>query len=142
MNDNMTAVYETVMRRAIDLSSNGPARGLNPQVGAINLVWRWITGTNTTLVNVYSYGGVIVVTSTVTAGKIYDYTHAKLAGVFTTFDGTTYNAPPNTIDNGDSHLTALFKLASKFAPATGHNHDDDDGSAAGEAAWQLRHVYT
>ncbi len=37
MNDNMIAVYETVMRRAIDLSSNGPARGLNPQVGAIAL---------------------------------------------------------------------------------------------------------
>jgi iron(III) transport system permease protein len=31
----------------------------NPQVGAINLVWRWLSGTNTTLVNVYSYGGVV-----------------------------------------------------------------------------------
>ena len=31
----------------------------NPQVGTINLIWRWLTGSNTTLVNVYSYGGVI-----------------------------------------------------------------------------------
>lgn len=31
----------------------------NPQVGTINLVWRWLTGTNTTIINVYSYFGVI-----------------------------------------------------------------------------------
>ena len=31
----------------------------NAQVGTINLVWRWLTGSDTTLVNVYSYGGVI-----------------------------------------------------------------------------------
>lgn len=37
MNDTMIAVYETVMRRAIALSNNGPARGINPQVGAIAL---------------------------------------------------------------------------------------------------------
>lgn len=37
MNDNMNEVYETVMRRAIALSNNGPARGVNPQVGAIAL---------------------------------------------------------------------------------------------------------
>jgi diaminohydroxyphosphoribosylaminopyrimidine deaminase/5-amino-6-(5-phosphoribosylamino)uracil reductase len=37
MNDNMIKVYETVMRRAIELSSSGPARGVNPQVGAIAL---------------------------------------------------------------------------------------------------------
>lgn len=31
----------------------------NPQVGTINLVWRWLTGTNGTIINVYSYFGVI-----------------------------------------------------------------------------------
>lgn len=31
----------------------------NPQVGVINLVWRWMTGSDGTLVNVYSYGGVV-----------------------------------------------------------------------------------
>src|SRR5918993_216070 len=31
----------------------------NAQVGTINLAWRWLSGTDTTLVNVYSYGGVI-----------------------------------------------------------------------------------
>jgi len=31
----------------------------NAQVGTINLVWRWVTGTNSTLIDVYSYGGVI-----------------------------------------------------------------------------------
>ena len=30
----------------------------NAQVGTINLVWRWLTGTDSTLVDVYSYGGV------------------------------------------------------------------------------------
>jgi len=29
------------------------------QVGTINLVWRWLTGSESTLVDVYSYGGVI-----------------------------------------------------------------------------------
>lgn len=31
----------------------------NPRVGAINTFWRWISGTDGTLVNVFSYGGVI-----------------------------------------------------------------------------------
>jgi iron(III) transport system permease protein len=31
----------------------------NPQVGAINQVWRWLTGLPDPLVNVYSYGGII-----------------------------------------------------------------------------------
>ena len=31
----------------------------NPQVGVINLVWQWITGSPDHLVNVYSYGGVV-----------------------------------------------------------------------------------
>ena len=31
----------------------------NPQVGAVNQAWRWITGTQGTLVNVYSYGGIV-----------------------------------------------------------------------------------
>jgi iron(III) transport system permease protein len=31
----------------------------NPQVGVVNLVWRWITGSADPLVNIYSYGGVI-----------------------------------------------------------------------------------
>jgi len=31
----------------------------NAQVGTINLAWRWLTGSDGTLVDVYSYGGVI-----------------------------------------------------------------------------------
>jgi iron(III) transport system permease protein len=31
----------------------------NPQVGVVNLAWRWITGSADPLVNIYSYGGVI-----------------------------------------------------------------------------------
>ena len=31
----------------------------NPQVGAINQVWRWMSGTEGSPVNVYSYGGVV-----------------------------------------------------------------------------------
>jgi iron(III) transport system permease protein len=31
----------------------------NAQVGTINLAWRWLSGSDTTLVDVYSYGGVI-----------------------------------------------------------------------------------
>ena len=31
----------------------------NAQVGTINLAWRWLTGSDRSLVNVYSYGGVI-----------------------------------------------------------------------------------
>lgn len=31
----------------------------NARVGTINLVWRWLTGTDDTLIDVYSYGGVI-----------------------------------------------------------------------------------
>ena len=31
----------------------------NAQVGTINLLWRWLTGSDGTLVDVYSYGGVV-----------------------------------------------------------------------------------
>jgi iron(III) transport system permease protein len=31
----------------------------NPQVGTINLLWRWLTGSDGTIINVYSYFGVI-----------------------------------------------------------------------------------
>jgi iron(III) transport system permease protein len=31
----------------------------NPQVGTINLVWRWLSGGDGTLIDVYSYGGVV-----------------------------------------------------------------------------------
>jgi iron(III) transport system permease protein len=31
----------------------------NPQVGVINLAWRWISGSADPLVNIYSYGGVV-----------------------------------------------------------------------------------
>jgi iron(III) transport system permease protein len=31
----------------------------NPQVGTINIAWRWLTGSDAPLINVYSYGGVI-----------------------------------------------------------------------------------
>jgi iron(III) transport system permease protein len=31
----------------------------NAQVGTINLAWRWLTGSDRSLINVYSYGGVI-----------------------------------------------------------------------------------
>ncbi len=31
----------------------------NPTVGSINLAWRYITGSDTAIVNVYSYGGVV-----------------------------------------------------------------------------------
>jgi iron(III) transport system permease protein len=31
----------------------------NPQVGTINLAWRWLTGSDGTIINVYSYFGVI-----------------------------------------------------------------------------------
>jgi iron(III) transport system permease protein len=31
----------------------------NPQVGTINLVWRWLTGATHPLINLYSYGGVV-----------------------------------------------------------------------------------
>ena len=31
----------------------------NPQVGAVNQAWRWITGAQAPLINIYSYGGVI-----------------------------------------------------------------------------------
>jgi len=36
----------------------GPCWG-NAQVGTINLAWRWLTGSDGTLVDVYSYGGVV-----------------------------------------------------------------------------------
>src|SRR4029450_6791034 len=31
----------------------------NAHVGTINLVWRWLSGSESTLVDVYSYGGVV-----------------------------------------------------------------------------------
>jgi iron(III) transport system permease protein len=31
----------------------------NPQVGVLNLVWKWLTGATTSPINVYSYGGVV-----------------------------------------------------------------------------------
>lgn len=31
----------------------------NPQVGVVNLGWRWLTGTDGTLINVYSFGGIV-----------------------------------------------------------------------------------
>ena len=31
----------------------------NPKIGAVNLLWRWLTGTDGTLINMFSYGGVI-----------------------------------------------------------------------------------
>jgi len=31
----------------------------NPQVGTINLAWRWLTGSDGTLIDVYSYGGIV-----------------------------------------------------------------------------------
>lgn len=31
----------------------------NPQVGALNLAWKWLTGSDTHLINVYSWGGVV-----------------------------------------------------------------------------------
>ena len=31
----------------------------NPQIGVINMVWRWITGTDGTIINVYSYFDII-----------------------------------------------------------------------------------
>lgn len=31
----------------------------NPQVGALNLLWKWLTGSDTAVINVYSWGGVV-----------------------------------------------------------------------------------
>ncbi len=31
----------------------------NPQIGTINIVWRWLTGSEEALVNVYSWGGIV-----------------------------------------------------------------------------------
>ena len=31
----------------------------NPQVGLLNQVWKWATGSQTSIINVYSYGGVV-----------------------------------------------------------------------------------
>ncbi|MEX0957030.1 MAG: iron ABC transporter permease [Rhizobiaceae bacterium] len=31
----------------------------NPQVGIVNIAWRWLTGTDAPLINVYSFGGII-----------------------------------------------------------------------------------
>lgn len=48
-------------------------------------------------------------------------------GVSESQSGTTYNATPGTITNGDSHQLALTKLANKFDPATGHFHTGSAG---------------
>lgn len=57
--------------------------------------------------------------------NLYDAT-----GVSEVADGTTYNAPANTITNGQSHETSLSELADKFDPITGHNHDGTAGQGA------------
>lgn len=57
-----------------------------------------------------------------TANKLYTATGASESQT-----GTVYNATPNTITNGDPYQTALTKLANKFDPATGHNHDGTAG---------------
>ncbi len=46
----------------------------------------------------------------------------------TTNDGTTYGAPSSTITDGDSHETALTKLANKFDSSTGHDHSGAAGT--------------
>lgn len=43
--------------------------------------------------------------------------------------GTVYDAPASTISDGDSHETALGKLADKFDPVTGHMHTGAAGDA-------------
>lgn len=48
-------------------------------------------------------------------------------GVSESQSGTTYNATPGTIINGDSYQLALTKLADKFDPATGHFHTGSAG---------------
>lgn len=48
-------------------------------------------------------------------------------GVSESQSGTTYNATPGTITNGDSYQLALTKLADKFDPATGHFHTGSAG---------------
>lgn len=51
------------------------------------------------------------------------------SGASETQTGTVYNATPSTINNGDPYQTALFKLAEKFDPATGHKHTGTAGDA-------------
>lgn len=52
-----------------------------------------------------------------TLNKLYTATGASESQT-----GTTYNATPSTITNGDSYEFALKELAGKFDPATGHFH--------------------
>lgn len=59
-----------------------------------------------------------------TANKLYTAT-----GASETLSGTTYQAPPSTISDGDSHALALGKVARKFDPATGHTHTGAAGDA-------------
>lgn len=56
--------------------------------------------------------------------KLYNATGASEIAT-----GTVYNAPANTITDGDSHQTALTELADKFHPATGHMHTGTAGDA-------------
>jgi hypothetical protein len=56
--------------------------------------------------------------------KLYDATGASESTT-----GTVYNAPANTITDGDSHETALTDLADKFHPVTGHQHTGAAGDA-------------
>ena len=57
-----------------------------------------------------------------------------------TADGTTYSAPLSTINDGDSHQTALTKLANKFHPTTGHYHTGAAGDAPVVSAPTLSNV--
>lgn len=45
----------------------------------------------------------------------------------TSSDGTSYNASPGTIANGDTYENALRILANKFNNITGHTHDGSPG---------------
>ncbi len=54
--------------------------------------------------------------------KLYTATGASESGT-----GTVYNAPANTITNGESYQAALAALANKFAAATGHGHTGVSG---------------
>lgn len=57
-----------------------------------------------------------------------------------TVEGTVYSAPANTITDGDSHQTALTKLANKFHATTGHTHDGTSGNGPLVAASDLSDV--
>lgn len=54
--------------------------------------------------------------------------------------GTVYGAPASTILNGDSHQSALTKLANKFHPSTGHKHTGAAGDAPNISALDLSNV--